>query len=41
VEVFDSFEIAEEMLRKTYHILEVALWAGDKRGDCEGEEGEG
>jgi phenol 2-monooxygenase len=32
VEVFDSFGIAEELLREAYHVLEVTFWADDKKG---------
>jgi phenol 2-monooxygenase len=32
VEVFDSFGIAEELLRESYHVLEVAFWASDGEG---------
>jgi phenol 2-monooxygenase len=32
VEVFDSFGIAEELLRESYHVLEVAFWASDGNG---------
>lgn len=32
VEVFDSFGIAEELLREAYHVLEVAFWASDGKG---------
>lgn len=32
VEVFDSFGIAEELLRESYHVLEVAFWASDDKG---------
>ncbi len=32
VEVFDSFGIAEELLRESYHVLEVAFWASDREG---------
>ncbi|AEO57248.1 hypothetical protein MYCTH_2303163 [Thermothelomyces thermophilus ATCC 42464] len=31
VEIFDSFGIAEELLREAYHVLEVAFWAPDPR----------
>ncbi|KAK0736423.1 FAD binding domain-containing protein [Apiosordaria backusii] len=27
VEIFDSFGIAEEMLREAYHVLEIAFWS--------------
>jgi phenol 2-monooxygenase (NADPH) len=35
VEVFDSFGIAEELLREAYHVLEVTFWAdsGDEKGE--------
>ncbi|KAK4237731.1 3-hydroxybenzoate 4-monooxygenase [Achaetomium macrosporum] len=29
VEIFDSFGIAEDLLREAYHVLEVAFWAPD------------
>ena len=32
VEVFDSFGIAEELLRESYHVIEVAFWAASKNG---------
>lgn len=32
VEVFDSFGIAEELLRESYHVIEVAFWASDDNG---------
>ena len=32
VEVFDSFGIAEELLREAYHVLEVTFWADDGKG---------
>ena len=32
VEVFDSFGIAEELLRESYHVLEVAFWSSDGQG---------
>lgn len=35
VEVFDSFGIAEELLRESYHVIEVAFWAATKDGDIE------
>lgn len=35
VEVFDSFGIAEELLRESYHVIEVAFWGPSTR------EGEG
>lgn len=36
VEVFDSFGIAEELLRESYHVLEVAFWSPE---EGEGEKG--
>lgn len=33
VEVFDSFGLAEELLREAYHVLEVAFWTSDPSGD--------
>ncbi|KIW20628.1 hypothetical protein PV08_01204 [Exophiala spinifera] len=32
VEVFESFGIAEELLREAYHVLEVAFWSPDGKG---------
>ncbi|ORY17091.1 putative phenol 2-monooxygenase [Clohesyomyces aquaticus] len=32
VEIFESFGISEELLRESYHVLEVAFWAPDARG---------
>jgi phenol 2-monooxygenase len=32
VEVFDSFGIAEELLREAYHVLEVTFWSSDENG---------
>ena len=32
VEVFESFGIADELLRDAYHVLEVAFWASDGDG---------
>jgi phenol 2-monooxygenase len=32
VEVFDSFGVAEELLREAYHVLEVTFWADDGKG---------
>jgi phenol 2-monooxygenase len=32
VEVFDSFGIAEELLRESYHVLEVTFWSSDGKG---------
>lgn len=32
VEVFESFGISEEMLRESYHVLEVVFWASDAEG---------
>ena len=29
VEIFESFSIAEELLRECYHVLEVTFWAPD------------
>lgn len=29
VEVFDSFNLAEDLLREAHHVLEVAFWADD------------
>ncbi|KAK4120241.1 hypothetical protein N657DRAFT_603226 [Parathielavia appendiculata] len=29
VEIFDSFGIAEDLLKEAYHVLEVAFWAAD------------
>ncbi|OBT65740.1 hypothetical protein VE03_03344 [Pseudogymnoascus sp. 23342-1-I1] len=35
VEVFDSFGIAEELLRESYHVIEVAFWASNEHGGIE------
>ena len=32
VEVFDSFNIAEELLREAYHVLEVVFWGPNGKG---------
>ena len=32
VEVFESFGVADELLREAYHVLEVAFWASDSDG---------
>ena len=32
VEIFESFGIAEELLREAYHVLEVAFWSSDGKG---------
>ena len=32
VEVFDSFGVAEDLLRQAYYVLEVAFWASDGKG---------
>jgi phenol 2-monooxygenase len=32
VEVFDSFGLAEDLLREAYHVLEVTFWATDSEG---------
>ncbi len=37
VEIFDSFGIAEELLKEAYHVLEVSFWSSSG----EGEENEG
>jgi phenol 2-monooxygenase len=33
VEVFESFGIAEELLRAAYHVLEVAFWSSNASGN--------
>jgi phenol 2-monooxygenase len=33
VEVFESFGLAEELLRTAYHVLEVAFWSSDSNGN--------
>jgi phenol 2-monooxygenase len=33
VEVFDSFGIAEELLREAYHVLEVCFWGAEDGGN--------
>ncbi|KFY01163.1 hypothetical protein O988_02882 [Pseudogymnoascus sp. VKM F-3808] len=33
VEVFESFGIAEEMLREAYHVLEVNFWGANEEGN--------
>ncbi|KFY78691.1 hypothetical protein V499_02184 [Pseudogymnoascus sp. VKM F-103] len=35
VEVFDSFGIAEDLLRESYHVIEVAFWASSEHGGIE------
>lgn len=35
VEVFDSFGIAEDLLRESYHVIEVVFWASSEHGDIE------
>ncbi len=32
VEIFESFDIADELLRDAYHVLEVVFWAQDASG---------
>ena len=32
VEIYESFGVSEELLRESYHVLEVAFWASDERG---------
>ena len=32
VEIFESFGLAEELLRESYHVLEVGFWASDGQG---------
>lgn len=32
VEVFESFSIAEELLREAYHVFEVTFWNADGKG---------
>jgi phenol 2-monooxygenase (NADPH) len=32
VEIFESLGIAEELLRESYHVLEVAFWSPDDKG---------
>lgn len=32
VEVFESFGMAEELLREAYHVLEVAFWSANGKG---------
>jgi len=39
VEIFDSFGIAESLLKEAYHVLEVAFWAPDAEVKEEGEDG--
>jgi phenol 2-monooxygenase len=38
VEIFDSFGIAEELLKEAYHVLEVTFWSPDPQaeGDTRG-----
>lgn len=33
VEMFESFGLAEELLRAAYHVLEVVFWSSDARGN--------
>jgi phenol 2-monooxygenase len=35
VEIFDSFGIAEDLLKEAYHVLEVAFWAPDAEAQGE------
>jgi phenol 2-monooxygenase len=35
VEIYESFGLAEEVLREAYHILEVCFWGEDGRGGIE------
>ena len=35
VEIFDSFGIAEDLLKESYHVLEVAFWAPDQEAQGE------
>lgn len=32
VEIFESFGLAEDLLREAYHVLEVAFWSSDGNG---------
>ena len=32
VEIFESFGVGEELLRESYHVLEVVFWADDGSG---------
>ena len=32
VEVFESLGLEEQLLRKAYHVLEVAFWSANKEG---------
>lgn len=32
VEIFDSFDVGEELLREAFHVLEVIFWADDGTG---------
>ncbi|KIV91191.1 hypothetical protein PV10_05755 [Exophiala mesophila] len=32
VEIFESFGLAEDLLREAYHVLEVAFWSSDGKG---------
>jgi len=41
VEVFDSFGIAEELLREAYHVLEVVFWSDGGGNRDEERDGEG
>ncbi|KAL4806807.1 FAD binding domain-containing protein [Aspergillus unguis] len=38
VEIFDSFGMAEELLREAYHVLEVVFWADGSAKDASGKE---
>ncbi|KAF3763879.1 hypothetical protein M406DRAFT_341274 [Cryphonectria parasitica EP155] len=43
VEIFESFGISEELLRESYHVLEIAFWGPDGNTglDADGKDGEG
>ena len=41
VEIFDSFGIAEDLLKESYHMLEVAFWSSAESGDESGNKKEG
>jgi phenol 2-monooxygenase len=32
VEIFESLGLAEELLRESYHVLEVSFWSSDDKG---------
>lgn len=33
VEVYESFGLSEDLLKTAYHVLEIAFWTGDEKGN--------